>query len=393
VYVHRHTYREIALYMKIMTTVHKSLYGGNSLAYYEGMAIFLPHTIPGEQVQVEIIKKKKDYGFGNIISIEKSSPDRIEPECPNFGQCGGCSYLHMQYERELQEKILIIKDAITRIAHIPEIHIPPIETYSSHRFHYRSHASIKADHAHIGFYQRSSQNIIPFPPEGCLLLARSINDTLASIASPPVQGNFKIAMDTFHACHYSEKKGLRLTEKTSGITYMRDLYSFFQANHYLRHRMLEKVAVFADLKGDETILDLGCGIGFFTLYMAQYCNSITGFDINAQSIALARKNSALNSRTNTRFKVQKLSDIRVTKKGLPLIIVDPPRSGLDSKARQVIRHCSPKKIIYISCNPTTWSRDIKEFLQKSYALTKITFIDMFPATHHIELISLLEHNA
>jgi 23S rRNA (uracil1939-C5)-methyltransferase len=257
----------------------KSVYGGYSLAFHNKKAVFVPYAIPGEEVEVEIIKSKKDFSYAKLLTIVKRSPSRIKPQCENFTQCGGCDYLHLNYERELTEKKNIIIDNLTRITHLAEKNIPDIETVSSERFHYRSHASLKNNQGNYGFFQSETNNLIKFPENGCLLLNNKINQSILDITNTDMP-EFKIAIDMHSNCFNSLINDTILSEKIGQIIYQRDILSFFQSNYLLREKMLKIVKEYADPSKEQTLLDLGCGVGFFSLYLAKFCQQVSGFDIN-----------------------------------------------------------------------------------------------------------------
>lgn len=376
--------------MSIIVDIVKSTYGGYGLAFHEKKAIFVPFTIPGEKVEIEQTLIKKDFSFAKVINIISPSKDRIVAECPNFSICGGCSYLHMTFEREIQEKQSILIDCLTRIAKIPEEKVPIINIINDNRFHYRSHATIKCDNLNIGFYKKDSNTIVNFPKNGCLLLNEKIISEIRDIKNTN-QKEIKLAIDHNNKCYTSNsKKNIVLNEKENNIIYKRNIYSFFQSNLFIRSKMLDTVKEYTNAKSKDSIIDIGCGVGFFTLYLAKYCKEITGFDISKESINFAKKNAKLNKINNVKFYAIKDSSINPFKCNANIILADPPRAGLSKKARYTINKIDAEKIVYVSCNPTTWARDIKDFLKNNYKIVKLTFINMFPATDHIEIISLLK---
>jgi len=374
--------------MSLIVRIEKSAFGGCGLAFHEKCALFIPFTIPGELVEITDPIFKKDAGFAGLISVIEPSPYRIDPECPSFGKCGGCDYLHMSYGKELLEKKSVVEDALIRIGKFPKESIPEIDTISDNRFHYRSHATAKISSEGLaGFFAKDSHNIIPFPPQGCLLLDRKLSSALMQ---HPDGEEIKGAVDRNNDVHLSTGRVVIISERESGFTFERNLFAFFQANRFLRSRMIEQVLEYAALTEELTVLDIGCGGGFFTLPAASQCRNAKGIDISRESIDAARKNAGNNSIRNVTFETK--PDDRISPRGdrADIVIADPPRAGLSSTTKSSLIAMSPQRIVYISCNVTTLARDLKEFCSQGYHLSRFTMIDMFPGTLHIEAITLLE---
>ena len=154
--------------------------------------------------------------------------------------------------------------------------------------------------------------------------------------------------------------------------------------------MIETALAYADLSHERTVLDAGCGAGFFTLPAALQSRAVSGIDISRESIAAAKKNAALNGISNVSFQAKPDDRIDPARDKADIVIADPPRAGLSAKTRSAFLKMDPQRIVYISCNPSTWARDLKDLTAQSYALKEYTLIDMFPGTQHIEMISLLE---
>ncbi len=165
-------------------TVTKPLYGGKGLAFLDGKALFVDQGVPGEQCAVRITSTGKDYDCADVVDILRPSGLRQHPPCPNFGRCGGCSYLHVAYDGELAMKKDIVLDCLERIAGMRRDHLPRIEIVFAERFGYRSHASLKAGAGIVGLYRSGSDEIVALPPRGCLLLAPEITAALREPGLP-----------------------------------------------------------------------------------------------------------------------------------------------------------------------------------------------------------------
>jgi tRNA/tmRNA/rRNA uracil-C5-methylase (TrmA/RlmC/RlmD family) len=375
--------------MNIKVKIEKAVYEGFGLGFNEGKVVFVPYAVPGDEAEIEIIKERKDHCFGRVISLITPSAERVNPECPNFGICGGCDYLNVAYETELSFKKQILADSLARIGHMPENQLPEIPVVSADRFHYRSHADVKCGNGKFGFYEKDSHTLVPFPDGGCLLLSSPIIDVLSKKTETNLE-EFKIACSYNNEWVHQEDDPAIVHETENGIRYDRHVLSFFQANRFLRAKMLDAVRDYAALTPADSFLDIGCGAGFFTLFLARYAKSGEGIDINKTGIKWARHNARLNRCDNLKFAVRQASDIVPGLKRYNVIVVDPPRAGLSKKSREIIVAVNPGRIVYVSCDPATFARDSADFLSSGYSMKKLTLFDMFPGTYHIEIIGLFE---
>ena len=364
------------------------MYGGYGLAFQENLTFFVPFGLPGETCEVELYLKKKDIAFAAIRRIHEASPYRTAPECPQFAICGGCDYQHVPYDYELKLKSAIIKDSLMRIAKINEHTMPEIKIMSGPRFHYRSHCMIKNHDSSKGFYKRKSNEITPFPPEGCRLLDNDINSFIKNIRTRHKE--LKIAVDPEGTCYQSDKGNQEICEKNGGLFFRRSLHNFYQSNIFLRDDMISEVKTHAGLDKTKTLVDIYCGVGFFSLSAGQYAQRALGFDSDRVAIEYARKNASCNKISHAEFTHLRSSDINPSRYKPDVLIIDPPRAGMDKKTRKTVQAFSSDSIIYISCDPSTFSRDINDLIHAGYSLKTLTLIDMFPCTHHIEVIACLE---
>jgi len=365
-------------------TVEKAAFGGSFIGFHDGKAVFTTGVLPGEEVIVEPLSDKGDYLTCKTVDLIKTSPHRITPPCPAWPQCGGCSYLHTDYETELELKKNILIDSLRRTGGIRG-HIPDIK--SGERFHYRSHATVKSSHETFGFFAEGSNRLIPLPDKGCLLPDRAINDAIS--LEIPSNDEVRFAVDGAGAVHTSKNPEDILLEREGSLRFHRKIWNFYQANRFLRSEMLNLAEEYAGLKKDETFLDIGCGVGFFTLHLAQNGNRGTGIDIERSSIELARKNARLNTIDTVTFKKLDASRLHPQGDSADVVLADPPRAGLDKKTRKTILAIAPKRIVYVSCNPATFARDLAEFRKGGYEIQRLSLLDMFPATRHLEAAALL----
>jgi 23S rRNA (uracil1939-C5)-methyltransferase len=370
-------------------TIHiaKPIYGGMGLGYHDGKVVMVPGVLPGEAVRVSPVRIEKDYMVCTLREILSPSEQRIIPECPGFGSCGGCDYLNTVGPYELQLKKEIALDSLRRTARLSPEQLPEIELTESDRTHYRSHADLKTVDGTPGFYRRETNTCVPFGTGGCLLLAEEIIEGLRRITIPAP--GCRVAMDHGKGIHL-EGDGTTVREYENGLHFDRDIDSFFQVNRYLRGVMQRAMFDFAEMSVGDSFLEIGCGVGFFSLYFGKQSLHGTGYDINERSIAWARKNAALNGIDSVKFETRPAETIVAGGNETSVMLLDPPRSGLSKKARERVMAVSPKRIVYASCDPATFSRDVASFTGSGYSLTRLMLIDMFPATRHMELMGQMK---
>ncbi|HOD14179.1 MAG TPA: class I SAM-dependent RNA methyltransferase [Spirochaetota bacterium] len=367
--------------------IEKAVFGGLFLGRHEGKAVLVPNAVPGETVTVRILSEKKDYCTGEIENVISGPGDRVIPACPLYNRCGGCSYLHVPYKKELEFKKNVLMDSLARIAGLDPDSIPGPVVIHEDRFHYRSHASIKARGGVSGFFRRGTNDIVPIAETGCLLLDNAVNERLMHIDAPP--DDYRAAVDCSGAVVTSFDGDPLVREREAELSFSRGIDQFFQANRFLRSALLEHVVSLARCDKADTFLDIGCGVGFFTLPLARVSKHGHGIDINAESIRFARMNAAENGITNVDFEARHSSRLHPGRLEPRVMVMDPPRAGIDRHTRKTILVMGPRVIVYVSCNPSTFARDVKDFIAVGYRLETLMLADMFPCTQHVEVISRL----
>ncbi len=376
--------------------IKKVVYGGLGLAHHEEKALFIPYTLPGDSVAFTIDKRKKKVLFGTATRIIEPSPMRIEPDCPVFGLCGGCHLLHASYEDELDIKKRTVLENLERIGHIKTgigKYIP-----SPERFGYRNHSFFRIDaDGRPGFTRRESSEIVPFPDEGCRLLSENMREAIAGLPadSLPPGGEIRVREDRDRAVHFwglTDRVGPPdLLLDAGGFTFPVRPDSFFQVNSLLNDRLIELVLSLIS-KTRRRMLDLYCGVGFFTLPLSRLVGEALGIEIDQETIRGANAALKLNSVVNVRYRrgvveqlIQKMGDF-------DLIIADPPRSGIPERALRRIIKIRPDELIIVSCEPPTFARDARMLIEAGYILSTVDLIDLFPGTYHVEIVSLFKRH-
>jgi 23S rRNA (uracil1939-C5)-methyltransferase len=376
----------------MIAEIKKIVHGGYGLAFVEGKTAFIPYTAPGDTVEFAAAREKKNIIFGRVERIVEPSPLRREAECPVFGSCGGCHLQHLGYEDEIKIKRESILDDLERIGKTKTDFkrvIPCPERYG-----YRNHAIFKVDATRRpGFLMRESDTLVPFPPQGCLLLPEEMRKEIAEIppeAFEPLT-EVRVRMDRFGAVHFwglLDRVGPpEVLMEAGGLMFPVNHDSFFQVNRFLSTALIELVV---SLPGAvrRKLLDLYCGAGFFTLPLAKMAIEAFGIEQDQGAARNATAAARLNTVTNTRFRRGDAEKEIGRLGGYDLIIVDPPRLGLPKAVLQGIIRIKPQELIFVSCDPPTFARDAKALIEAGYILSEINLIDLFPATYHAETVAV-----
>jgi 23S rRNA (uracil1939-C5)-methyltransferase len=445
---------------------------GKSIARHEGMVVFVSLCIPGDVVDVQIIRKRKKFMEGYPVKFHDYSPNRKDPFCSHFGVCGGCKWQHLPYPDQLKFKQQQVTDALTRIGKVEVDAILPILA-SEYQQYYRNKLEFTFSHSRwltnteiqsgeqqherraIGFHipgkfdkvldidhcylqPEPSNEIRNFVrryalehdlsffdlvrQEGLLrnLIIRNnqAGDVMAvfsffkddsetieklllsvSVQFPQITSLMYVinpkANDTLNDLTVRLFKGKdHLIERMEDLDFRISPKSFFQTNTRQACRLYSVARDFAQLSGQEIVYDLYTGTGTIALFLARDCRKVIGLDFIPEATADARVNAELNGISNAVFldgDIREMMNEQFTgQHGRPdVIITDPPRTGMHADVVQAIITAAPQRIVYVSCNPATQARDI-QMLSAHYRVSKVQPVDMFPFTHHVENVALLE---
>ncbi len=374
---------------------------GVSIAHdQDNKVVFVRYAIPGELVRVKIYKENKDYAMGEPVAILEPSPDRLEPPCPHFGFCGGCDYQMISYEQQVNIKTEWVLDTLRRIGKL-DIEALTGVISSPHVLEYRNTTTFKVNPRRqlTGFFRRDTKFIVDL--EKCHIAMPGINEALKSMKTQAEfpKHNYKVrtTLDNDTVVHWvpSEKYEDRPVYETvqaagQSIRFKISKDSFFQVNDYVVPLWIEKIVSFLDPDGHEKIYDLFSGIGLITLFVSYFARETIGVELAKSSVQDANHNLEINDiQQNVRFVLGDVFEELPRLGYADIIIVDPPRRGLDKEVVQLMLDMGPKKIIYSSCKVSTLARDI-QLLSEKYILKECYLVDMFPQTHHVEMLTLLE---
>ncbi len=387
-------------------------YFGRGIGYLENKVTFVENTLPEEIVDISIIKEYKKYNLGKVNQYELISSKRKTPICPYYKKCGGCQLQHMDYK----DTIFYKKEKLENILTKNYINFPEISIVENDKpFYYRNKLSLKIENSKIGFYEEKTHDLIEI--DHCFLAKKSINKFLKQAKKLQIKNGFLtirsnhndellIIIKTQDSIHflindYPENKivGVVLNDKTIFGTpfYYERIYhclfkisydAFFQVNYEITKKMFELLE--AEIKKKSKVLDLYAGVGTLGIIASKKAQKVYSVEIVKNAVLDNIENKKINQQSNiSTF----LGDAKEILKKIPLhfdtIIVDPPRKGLDKKELEILLKSHTSQIIYISCNPLTLVRDLKQ-LNSLYKIEKYYLLDMFSYTYHLESFVVLK---
>lgn len=429
---------------------------GSGIGRYDGFAVFVRGVVPGDEITAHIIKCSKNYAIAIVKDIIKPSKYRIESDCPVSDKCGGCSFRNVSYDEELKYKRTRVNDALERIGKL-DIEVEEIigaDCTQNYRNKAQYPVSICDGELFAGFYAYKSHRIICCddcklqPIEfkagldafriwaekaditsydentgkgllrhiyfrkgfatGDIMACAVINsgklpqsELLVSLLKEKVAGLKSVVIninrEKSNVILGKESKTLwgddYISDELLGKKFVISPNSFYQVNHAQCEKLYSKARDYANLGGDEILLDLYCGVGTIGLTMADRVKQLVGIEIIPQAIENAKINAELNNIDNAKFicaDAPKGAEILKSEGIKPdVIILDPPRKGCAPSLFDTVCQMNPKRIVYVSCDSSTLARDLKILEEKGYKTKKVSAVDMFPRTPHIETVVLL----
>lgn len=383
---------------------------GRGITYYDDKICFICNAFPSEFVDFKIVKETSKYIEGESINIIEKSSDRVESKCKFSKMCGGCCFQEYDYSLENKYKEDKFKDLVERNLNISSKIVDDI-VFDNDIF-YRNKLILHGDSNFLGLYKNKTNDVIDI--DECIISNKKINKIITLLrkvknidevlirtsndekhAIIDIKGdvdNYNFLLDY---CDVLIINGNTVSGDNRIITSIGDKKyylssdSFFQVNEFLIDKMFNKVLEYAKKLKPVNVLDLYCGTGSFGIYIADYAESIVGVDYNSSNIKDAIDNMRLNNISNIEYICDKVENVIDRFNNYDLVIIDPPRAGLDKKSCQHIIDMNSKNIIYISCDPNTLMRDLN-ILSSCYYIKELTPYNLFPKTYHCESITILE---
>ena len=424
----------LTMMRKVQVLIESVAFKGYGVTRIHGKVAFVPYAVTGDRAWVEVIEEKKKYSMGRLIQIVEPSPWRVNPPCPYFGSCGGCQMQHIDYSVQGELKKEILGDLLKRLGKLKEI--PSISLVPSPRsYDYRIRIQLKVRPKAMGYYREGSHQIVDIDrcPISHPLVNRIIRKLRGEFANSQLVKEIEINVSPeegrgiilFHP-HSLDRRIESLTKKllqsdpilrgiaTAGgresnlfgdpvlnftipLSQERNLTlrispgSFSQVNLEQNQALIQIVLQLSEVDQEDRVLDLYAGAGNLTLPLAMRAKEVLGIEENRMAFKDARFNAERNGIKNCHFIQGRVEDVLLGwKRETPhVIVLDPPRTGCKTILDRVVG-LKPRKIIYASCEPTAFSRDLHLFSERGYSLQRLSLIDMFPQTYHMEVVGLLQ---
>jgi 23S rRNA (uracil1939-C5)-methyltransferase len=397
-------------------------YGGDAMGRLnDGRAVFVPFGLPGERVRVRLTEEKRNFARGELVEVLEASPQRIIPRCRHFGVCGGCHYQNLPYEEQLLAKTEILRDQLIRIGKIEN---PPVQKIvaSPNPWNYRNHVQFHLTKdgrlGYMGAGTTSAQGIIPISE--CHLPEAPINSLWPQLEFEPEMNIERVSLRAgkdedlmlvlesdspeppeleieaeVSVAHIYEDNAVVIAGNDHIVIHMLDrdfrvsAASFFQVNTVMAEKMVDHLLTYLPVSSSTTLLDVYCGVGLFSAFLAPKCKTVVGIE----SSASAGEDFAVNldEFDNVELYEGLAEEVIPYLEAKPdVILVDPPRSGLEKRVVDGLLKLNPGVIAYVSCDPSTLARDAARLIKGGYRLKDVKPFDLFPQTYHIESISLFE---
>jgi len=430
---------------------------GAGVAKVDGYPLFVPNGLPGEKAKIKVIKVNKGYGFGRLMEMYEKSPDRVEIPKEELHKYGGCQLEHISYEGQLKYKENQVRQVLTRIGKLEDVKVHPILGMDNpwhYRNKAQVPVGEKEGKLIAGFFKPRSHEIVD--TNESLIQLPEINEAVQAVKEICNELKIPAYNEESHngvlrhiMARYGKRTGelmvvvvtkttdipqknklveeivarlpkvksivhninskrtnVILGEKTKVLwgneviyDYIGDVkfaisaLSFYQVNPDQTKVLYNKALEYADLSGEETVIDAYCGIGTISLFLAQKAKKVFGVEVVPEAIEDAKRNAELNNITNAEF-VAGEAEVVIPKwyregNAADILVVDPPRKGCDEVFLQTIIEMKPKKVVYVSCNPATLARDLRILEDGGYKTIEVQPVDMFPQTTHVEAVAKL----
>jgi 23S rRNA (uracil1939-C5)-methyltransferase len=421
--------------MSFELTPTKLIYGGEALGHHSGRTVLVPRVLPGERVEVEEVRTAKGVVHARPLRILQAAPQRIDPPCPYFGRCGGCHYQHLSPQLQSTSKREILRETLRRLGRIDWKEEIPVR--AGPPWNYRNQAQFKiarppGSRVELGFFEPQSHRV--FPVDSCLILSPRLNAVLGELRRPEwarglahfrqielfaderdeevmltlegeavgpegeqmgqgllerIPGAVSVALELSNRFRVLGKPALHYS--VGGISYRVSPGSFFQASRFLT---LELVTSVTGEERGELALDLFAGVGLFSLPLARRFNRVVAAEANPTAASDLKANAEANGLPNLRAAGETSYDFlrRFAQAEPDLVVMDPPRAGVDAGSLRLLAALRPRKIHYLSCSPPTLARDLNFLLRHAYQLDSIELFDLFPQTYHIESLAKMARN-
>jgi 23S rRNA (uracil1939-C5)-methyltransferase len=377
-------------------------YEGHAIGRLDDLVVFAEYGIPSEEVVVEIYRKTPDFASARVVEVLKPSPDRVEAPCQYFGMCGGCHWQHIRYERQLELKRHVVQEQLRRIGKFESQAVNPTVA-AENPWAYRNHLRLSAGrHGDIGFMRRGSHRFLPI--DRCLIADPRINEAIALLQGKGAglhqvelraganTGDLMVQPDLTDREPRVPSGSKVYRESLLGREFQVSAPSFFQSNTPQAETLGRLVREKLDPQPDELLLDAYAGVGTFAALFAADVRAVIGIEESPSAVADAAVNLA--DLPNVRYIEGKVEAVLPDLEEQPdAAILDPSRVGCHPDVIDAMLRLAPRKLVYVSCDPSTLARDLRLLVDGGFDLLDVTPLDMFPQTYHIETVANLRRRA
>ena len=373
---------------------------GAGIAKPDGWVVFVPFTLPGEKIRAKVWRNEGNCSHADLVEILKPSPDRIKPNCPHFGTCGGCQYQHLPYKKQLEWKTRQVRELLSHMVGIDTEVKPTIP--SPKQWGYRSKITPHfqrpkpGEDFPIGFLEFNRRTRLvdiyhcPIAMDEINEALQPIREDVKSRAAEYKKGATLLLratedrVETDHRAPVSEKVGDLKFNFLAG--------DFFQNNPFILESFTGHAAEQARGPNQKYLLDAYCGSGLFGLSLAKHFDQVIGIELSETSADWARRNAKTNRIENASFIAASAENLFADitfPSNQTSVLIDPPRKGCSIDFLNQLFAFGPSRVVYVSCNPATQMRDLKSFLEQGYQIDSIQPFDLFPQTRHLECVIAL----
>ena len=364
---------------RITLDIHDLAFGGEGVGRLGDLVVFVPYTCPGERVEAKVVSVQKRFARALLARVVRAAPERVDPRCTYYGECGGCQYQHLAYDAQVRWKHKQVSDLFERIGGFQGSVVRPVLPCPA-PYHYRNRILVRsqwnrpARKLDLG-YMRDDCGLV-CDIERCEIAEPALNEALeAWRRNPPPKG------------------GLKTTLRIAAEGWEIPEHSFFQNNFHALPALLDATRGFLSEAGSRHLVDAYCGVGYFGIELAEAVESFVGIELDAPAIRAARRNAEAHGARNGEFVsgdterllpgvLGRLDAAQTT------VLVDPPRVGCRPPVLDLLRSVRPRQVLYVSCHPATLARDLKILCADGrFVLNAVQPVDMFPQTQHVECVA------
>jgi 23S rRNA (uracil1939-C5)-methyltransferase len=370
-------------------TIEKLVYGGEGLARSNGKVVLVPFVLPGEVVSAEVDRAKNDLWRGRLIEVLQPSSSRTAPGCPYFQRCGGCHYQHMDYAAQLAQKREILREVLQRVGKIEWSGV--IGAISGEPWQYRNRVQLHVQGGEVGYYGQGSRDLVAI--NHCPIASPKLNETIgkidagqASTALELFTNEIEVQVNVVDRVPRSSLSALASLGVTTPIEYggfQVSRNSFFQVNRFLIDRLVE--SAIGEAQGSWAV-DLYAGVGLFSKKLAERFAKVTAVESGASSLRDLAHNFEHFTLTAAAVNANVEDYLRDLKEAPDFILADPPRAGFGKQVVRELARIRTPRLTIVSCDPATLARDLNGLLAENYRIEKITLVDLFPQTFHLETV-------